>query len=339
MADPRPWTEEWYAQVVEPVLEPELEIVDPHHHLWPDGGALPYGLKELKMDVQSGHDVTRTVFIECGAAYRRDGPAAIAPIGETEFVAGVSRGDPDHLIGAIVAHADLRSPDLEELLDAHAAAAGGLLRGIRDAIARAEHPESLTIPGRAAAGLSRDAAFRAGVGLLGERGLTYDSWHYHFQNREFLDLARAVPGTTMVLDHFGTPLVGGPYAAHPDEIFEQWRVDVMEIARCDNVVAKLGGMAMIDNGYGWHARASPATSDELLAAQSRYYEHTIEVFGPDRCMFESNFPIDRFSISYRTVWNAFKKLTVGYAASERAAMFSGTARRVYRLDESGRAQA
>jgi predicted TIM-barrel fold metal-dependent hydrolase len=206
-----------------------------------------------------------------------------------------------------------------------------LLRGIRDALSRAEHPEALMIPGGAPEGLYLDAAFRSGVKLLGTRGLTYDTWHYHYQNREFLELARAVPGTTMVLDHFGTPLGVGPYASEREAIFKQWKLDITELARCENVVAKIGGLAMPDNGFGWNAAARPPTSDEFLAAQARYYRHTIETFGPERCMFESNFPVDRFSLSYRTVWNAFKKLTADFSASERTAMFSGTARRVYKL--------
>ena len=330
MTTPTPGSNEWLEQVVEDVIDPDLPIVDPHHHLWPVGGVLPYGLAELHHDTDSGHRVERTVFVECGAAYD-DGDPEFAPVGETRFVAGESARDPAHLIGGIVAHADLRSPRLDDVLDEHEAAGGGLFRGIRDALSRAEHPEVLMIPGGAPAGLSADPAFRAGVRRLGERGLTYDTWHYHYQNREFIELARAVPDTLMVLDHFGTPLGVGPYATQREAIFESWRRDITELARCENVVVKLGGLAMPDNGFGWNAAPRPPTSDEFVAAQSRYYLHTIEAFGPERCMFESNFPVDRFSLSYRVLWNAFKKLTGTFSAAERAAMFAGTARRVYRL--------
>ncbi len=331
MSAPAPGTQEWLDLVVEDVVEPDLAIVDPHHHLWPAGGALPYGLDELHADVGDGHRVEQTVFVECHAAYRTDGDEALAPVGETEFVAAEARRDPAHLISGIVAHADLRSPRLDEVLDAHEAAGQGLFRGIRHALAHAHHPEVLMIPGRAGADLSIDPAFRAGVARLGERGLTYDTWHYHYQNPELLELARAVPGTRIVLDHFGTPLGVGPYASQREEIFERWKTDIAEIATCENVVAKIGGLAMPDNGFGWNSAPRPPTSDEFLAAQSRYYLHAIECFGPQRCMFESNFPVDRFSLSYRTVWNAFKRLTVGFSADDRAAMFSGTARRIYRL--------
>jgi len=328
---PTPGSQAWLDLVVEDVVEPDLAIVDPHHHLWPDGGAMPYGLADLHADTGDGHLIEQTVFVECHAAYRTGGDPEFAPVGETEFVAGEAMRDPERLISAIVAHADLRSPRLDEVLEAHEAAGRGLLRGIRDALSHAKHPEVLRIPGRAPAGLYADPAFRAGVARLGERGLSYDTWHYHYQNPEMLEVARAVPGTTMVLDHFGTPLGVGPYASQREEIFEQWKLDIAAIAQCENVVAKIGGMAMPDNGFGWDGADRPASSDEFVAAQRRYYLHAIECFGPERCMFESNFPVDRFSLSYRTVWNAFKKLTADFSPDERTAMFSGTARRVYRL--------
>src|SRR3954452_21406476 len=185
MNAPMAGTQEWLAQVVEEVVEPDLPIVDSHHHLWPDGGPLPYGLAELHDDTGSGHRIEQSVFIECGAAYHADGPPDLAPVGETEFVAGVARRDPTRLISAIVAHVDLRSSRVEYLLDAHDEAGDGLLRGVRDAIARAEDPEGLMIPGSAPGGLSLDQDFRAGMRALGRRGLTYDSWHYHFQHHEF----------------------------------------------------------------------------------------------------------------------------------------------------------
>jgi L-fuconolactonase len=326
-----PGSIEWFAQVNEEVIEPELPIVDPHHHLWPAGGALPYGLSELHNDASDGHNIQKTVFIECGAAYRSDGPDHLRSLGETEFVAGESQRDPSHLISGIVAHTDLRRDDLAETLHAHESVSNDLLRGIRDALAHAHHPEVLAIPGRAIRDLYADTSFRRGVAELGARGLTYDTWHYHYQNQEFLALARAVPETTMVLDHFGTPLGVGPYESQREEIFEQWKKNIREIATCSNVVAKLGGLAMPDNGFGWHTAERPPTSDEFLQVQRRYFEHTIECFGPERCMFESNFPVDRLSLSYRTVWNAFKKLASSFSPEEKTAMFSATATRVYRL--------
>ena len=331
MDTPTPGTREWLDQVCEEVIEPTRPIIDPHHHLWPPGEGLPYGLEDLRRDVDDGHRVVRTVFVQCGAAHDRTLPDHLAPVGETRFVAAESARDPHHLIGGIVAHADLRRADLDDVLDAHVEAGGGLVKGIRHALASAEHPEHLTIAGRAPRDLAHDPDFRRGVARLGDRGLTYDSWHYHHQNRDFVALARAVPGTTMVLDHFGTPLGVGPWASRRDEIEDQWRADIVAIASCPNTVAKIGGMAMVDNGYGWDRAPRPPTSDEFVAAQRDRYLHTIEAFGPDRCMFESNFPMDRMSLSYRTLWNAFKKIAAGFSESEKSAMFHDTAARVYSL--------
>ena len=334
MAAPRPapQTPEWLDSIVEDVVDPDVEVIDPHHHLWPVGGSLPYGLDDLLADLGTGHRVVDTVFVECGAAYRTDGPPEQAPVGETEFVAGEAERSPQQVMGGIVAHADLRlGVALDDVLDAHEEAGRGRFRGIRHAGSHALHPEVLTIPGGAPAGLYADPDFRAGVTRLGARGLTYDTWHYHYQNQDFADLARAVPDTTLVLDHFGTPLGVGPYESQREQIFTQWKSDIAEIAACENVVAKIGGLAMPDNGFGWHTAERPPTSDEFIEAQGRYYLHTIEQFGPERCMFESNFPVDRFSLPYRTVWNAFKKLVADFSPDERDAVLRGTAARVYRL--------
>ena len=337
MTDRPPWArQDWLDQVQEEVIDPGRVIVDPHHHLWERPGTGSYLLDDLRADTGSGHHVTETVFVECGAGYLQEGPEHLRPVGETAFVAAVaaesrtSPGAPRAGGGARAARrlgADL----LGEVLDAHEAAGGGLFRGIRHAGARDDNREALTIPGSAPAGLYADPDFRAGVALLGERGLTYDTWHYHHQNADFAALAQAVPGTTMVLDHFGTPLGVGRYAGRREEIFSAWKDDVVAIAENGNVVAKLGGLAMPDNGFGWHLAERPPTSDDLVAAQGRYHHHALACFGPDRCMFESNFPVDRWSLSYAVLYNAFKKMVAERPDAEQDALFAGTARRIYRL--------
>jgi L-fuconolactonase len=334
----QPGTQAWLDQVIEDVVEPERRIIDPHHHLWSYPGRSTYMLEELWADTGSGHRVEKTVFIECRSGYRADGPEPLRPVGETDFVAEVAeqsrRGGPGRAqIAGIVAHADLRlEAALDEVLEAHRVEGRGLFRGIRHAGAHDPDRAALSIPGRAPAGLYVDEAFRRGVRRLGELGLTYDTWHYHHQNRDFAALARAVPETTLVLDHFGTPLGVGRFAGQRDAIFAQWKLDIAEIARCPNVVAKLGGLAMPDNGFGWDQRDRPASSDELVAAQRDYYLHTIDCFGPERCMFESNFPVDRRSIGYRALWNALKKIAAPFGEAEKHAMFHATAARVYRLE-------
>jgi len=211
------------------------------------------------------------------------------------------------------------------------AAAKGRLRGIRHAGARDESGAPLSIRGRAPKGLFADAGFRRGLALLGARGLTFDTWIYHHQLPDYAALARAVPGTAMILDHFGTPLGVGPYAGRRNEIFAKWKDDIAEVAACPNVYAKLGGMAMPDNGYGWNEAAKPPGSDEFAEVQAPWYHHAIKLFGPERCMFESNFPVDRLSIGYRTLWNGLKKIAGDYPESAKEALFSRTARKVYKL--------
>ena len=326
-----PGSQEWLDQVVEEIIEPDLAIIDPHHHMWPLGQGLPYTRDDLHRDASAGHNIVKTVFMECGSAYDRDAPEHLRSLGETTYIAQQAVADPRPLIAGIVGHIDLRRADRDELLDSHIVAAQGLFRGVRDALALASHPEAMMIPGSAAQDLYLDADFRGGVRRLGERGLTYDSWHYHHQNREFLELARAVPETTMVLDHFGTPVGVGPYTSQRDEIFEEWKKDIADLARCPNVVAKIGGLAMPDNGFGWNTADRPPTSDEFNAQQARYYLHAIECFGPARCMFESNFPVDRLSLSYEVLWNAYKKMTSSFSVSERADLFHNTAARTYNL--------
>ena len=194
------------------------------------------------------------------------------------------------------------------------------------------HPEDLAIPGSAPRGLYKDAAFRAGLERLGARGLSYDTWHYHHQNRDFIELARAVGDTILVLDHFGTPLGVGRFAGKRQEIFETWQEDMAELAKCPNVFAKLGGLAMIDNGFEWHKRKQPPSSDEFVEAQAPYYHHMIKCFGAQRCMFESNFPVDRLSLSYHVLWNALKKIARAYSEDEQNQLFSQTAQQVYKLN-------
>jgi predicted TIM-barrel fold metal-dependent hydrolase len=334
MSTPKPGSDEWLDQVKEDIIDPDRPIVDPHHHLWKRPKST-YVLEHLWADTGSGHNVTKTVFAECGASYHEDGPDHLKPIGETIFVEEIateSRSGGGAVISAIVARTDLRAPELDEVLDAHDAAAKGLFRGIRHAGAREPHPEALSIPGKAPEGLYTDDNFRKGVARLGERGYTFDTWHYHHQNMAFRDLAAAVPDTVMILDHFGTPLGVGPYAGKREEIFAQWKDDMAAVAECKNVIAKIGGLAMPDNGFGWSERDTPPSSDEFVEAQERYYDHTIQCFGADRCMFESNFPVDRLSIAYPVLYNGLKKIAAKYSDDEQNTMFSGTASRVYKLD-------
>ncbi len=327
---------QWLAQVSEEILEPELPICDPHHHLWdyPDDR---YLLDELLADVNSGHNVTSTVFMECGAMYRADGPVAMRPVGETEFVNGVAAMSASGHYGAarvcaaIVGFADLTlGSAVGAVLDAHRAASPRFV-GIRHAAGWDADERVRNSHTRPPQHLLEDASFRTGFAELGKRDMSFDAWLYHPQIPELTALARAFPEQLIVFDHFGGPLGIGPYAGQREAIFAQWKKDVAELARADNVVAKLGGLAMPINGFDFHKAARPATSAELVEATAPYYLHMIEHFGPERAMFESNFPVDKVSCSYAVLWNSFKRMVADFSPAEKAALFHDTAARVYKL--------
>lgn len=340
---PSPANSAWLAQVEEPVLDPELRICDPHHHLWEfryERVAHRYLLDDILADVHCGHNVLSTVFIECGAMYRAHGPADMAVVGETEFVNGIAAMSASGLYGDCRVAAgivgtvdlDLDAARVGEILDAHIEAGGGRFRGIRcqatwDASAAVKNGRNVTGPGRFSS-----PTFRAGFAQLAPRNLSFEAWCYHPQISEVTALAQAFPDTVIVLDHFGGPLGEGPYAGKADEVFEQWQRDIKVLSREPNVVAKLGGINMELNGFGWHEAPHPPDSITLMEATRRYYEYTLECFGVDRCMFESNFPVDMVSCSYNVLWNSFKRLTHVYTRSEKAALFHDTAARIYRLD-------
>jgi predicted TIM-barrel fold metal-dependent hydrolase len=327
--------EQWLARTVETAIEPDVPVCDPHHHVWifPDSH---YLVDELLADL-AGHRVESTVFVECHQMYRTGGPAPLRPVGETEFVARLAG---PHRCGTgvtqvaagIVGFADLTlGARVREVIEAHLAASTRL-RGVRYATAWDASPQIRNSHTGAPPGLLADGAFREGLACLGEYGLVFDAWAYHPQLPEIVDLARAFPAMTIVVNHAGGPLGIGPYADRREEVFAVWRQNIVELSRCPNVVMKLGGLTMTMTGFGWHKRDAPPGSLELAAAMGPYVHTCIEHFGAGRCMFESNFPVDRASCSYTVLWNAYKRLGRGYGAAERGALFRDTARRVYRLE-------
>lgn len=329
----------WLAQHAEPALLPELPIVDPHHHLWDRPGGR-YLLDDLLADLDTGHRVEATVFLECRSMWRAAGPAEMRPIGETEFVAGVAAMSASGRYGTavicegIVGHADLRLGErVRPVLEAHIERGGGRFRGIRHITASDASPAIVTTAFVPPPGLLGDPAFRAGFAQLAPLGLSFDAWLYQTQLPELTALADAFPDTAVVLDHLGGALGIGPYAGRRDEMFAQWSRDLRELARRPNVMVKLGGLGMRICGFGFADRPMPPTSEQLAAAWAPYVELGIEAFGVGRCMFESNFPVDKGSCSYGVLWNAFKRIAGKYSHDERQALFSRTARHVYRLAE------
>jgi predicted TIM-barrel fold metal-dependent hydrolase len=326
----------WLARTAEEAIDPGLPVCDPHHHLW-DLPQSRYLLDELIGDITGGHRVTSTVFVECNQRYRPDGPPVLRPVGETDFVerlvAAHQGGECTTRIAAgIVGFADLTlGAGVQAALEAHLQSSSRF-RGIR--YASAWDPSGQIRPAHThpPPGLLLDRRFRQGFACLGGLDLTFDAWLYHRQFPELADLARAFPDTTIVLDHMGGPLGIGPYTGRQDEELTAWRAAIAGLARCDNIVVKLGGRTMTMSGFGWHKRAEPPGSVELAAAMAPYFQTCIEHFGARRCMFESNFPMDRVSCSFTVLWNAFKRVIRGYPDEERHALLHDTAARVYRLN-------
>jgi L-fuconolactonase len=330
--------ESWLDLVQEEILEPDLPIIDPHHHLWDHPGER-YLLPDLLRDTGTGHDIRATVFVQCGAMYRAGGPGELRSLGETEFVIGAAAQGASGLYGptracaGIIGMVDLTLGDrVAPLLEAHIAVAGPRFRGVRNRTAWHPSPEvrsNLVLP---PPGPLAHPGFAAGAKVLAGFGLALDVWAYHTQLEHVLAVARAVPELTLVIDHVGGPIGVGPYAGRRAEVFEDWRASMLALAALPNTVVKLGGLAMQVGGFDFHLLESPLGSDRLAEAWRPYIETCIEAFGAARCMFESNFPVDKGMCSYPVLWNAFKRLAAGASAEEKAALFRGTAARVYRLD-------
>jgi L-fuconolactonase len=331
-------TAEWLAlHEPEDIIEPLLPIVDPHHHLW-DRRGNRYLLPELLADTGSGHHITHTVYIEAMAFYRAGVAADLRPLGEIAFAAGMAAMSESGIYGdtqvcaGIVGHVNLQhGVAARELLQAQIQAAGGRLRGIRHAgawDASDELPNSHTQPPPQ---LYDTPNFRDGFAMLAPLNLVFEAWQYQPQLPDVIALARASPHTTIVLNHIGAPLGVGPYAGRGEAMFADWKRHMLELARCDNVVVKLGGMGMRIGMFDFHQRARPPSSAALAQAWQPWVATCIEAFGAARCMFESNFPVDKITSSYAVLWNAFKRLAAGASAAEKEALFSGTARRVYRI--------
>lgn len=325
------------ASPAETPIDPGLPICDAHHHLWERPPAR-YLLDDLLRDLRSGHNVVATVGVECGYGYRNGGPDSLRPVGETEFLEAVaSRAESDRsitakIVAAIVGFADLTLGDgVVPVLEAHLMASPTRFRGIRHSTT---WDESGALRSDAPRGLLADEKFRRGFAWLKKFDLSFDAWLYHPQLGELADLARAFPDTTIVLNHLGAPLGIGPYAGKRDEVFRHWRRGIGALAACPNVTVKLGGLGSERSGYDWHKRATPPSSEEVAQALSSYVEECVEKFGAHRCLFESNFPVEKRANSYVVVWNAFKRITEHYSAAERAALFHDTAARVYRIGKA-----
>jgi predicted TIM-barrel fold metal-dependent hydrolase len=333
-----PVRQDWLDRHNEPILEPELPIVDPHHHLW-DRPGWRYLLDELLADTGSGHNIVATVYVQARSMLRASGPQELRPVGETEFVNGVAAMSASGGYGktracaAIVGHADLAlGARVESVLAAHLRAGGDRFRGIRH-ITAWDADSSLLNPNYSPPPrLMAEPRFREGLAVLGRLGLSFDAWLYHPQIGELTELAQAVPQTKIVLNHVGGPIGTGAYAGKHAQVFPGWAASIKALAACPNVYVKLGGLGIRLGGFGFHLAAQPPSSEALAAKWRPYIETCITAFGAARAMFESNFPVDKGSYSYPVFWNACKLLAKDASRGEKADLFAGTAARFYRID-------
>ena len=331
---------DWLGLTLEEVLEPELPICDPHHHLWDQRPErIPYQrylLPELLADVNQGHNVRSTVFIEARTMYRRSGPAEMKTVGEVEFVQGQAAMSASGIYGptraaaSIIGAADLKMGDrVKPVLEALQAASPNRFRGIRHTVTWDPTPGA--VEQRDVQGALASDGYRAGARVLAQMGLSLDTGVSFTQLAELADFARAVPDLPIIVNHLGGILRTGAYAGRDDETIPAWKQGLAEVAACPNVYMKVGGIGLPRIGFGWHALDKPVGSEALAKEMALLVEPCIELFGPDRCMFESNFPVDKVSFSHPVLFNAFKRFSKDYSSTERAAMFHDTAVKAYRI--------
>jgi L-fuconolactonase len=333
-----PVRQDWLDKRHEEIIEPGLPIIDPHHHLW-DRPGYRYLFPELLADVGSGHNIRATCYEQAREMYRADGPEELKSLGETQFVSGVSamsasgKYGPTHCITGIIGFVDLRlGSRAKGILERHIAVSDGRLRGIRNGSTWSDDPTLKTFTSGGPPGLLLDGSFREGFAALAPLGLAFDAFMFQTQLQDLVDLARAFPQTTIVLNHCGGPLAIGPYAGKREEAFTEWRDRIREVASVPNTYVKLGGLGMKLIGFTFFENEQPPSSQDLENAWRPYLETCITAFGPQRAMFESNFPVDKGTCSYQVLWNTFKRIAAGHSAAEKTALFSGAAAKAYRLE-------
>jgi predicted TIM-barrel fold metal-dependent hydrolase len=326
--------EAWLAKVEEEALEPDLPIVDPHHHLWVRDNHR-YLMPEFAEDLASGHNIVATVYAECHSMYRQQGPEELRSLGETEFVAGCAAMSDSGVFGptracqAMFGRVEMTLGEATRgIFEQHLERSGGRFRGIRYSTAWDES-ERINNVG-ATPHLLIEPPVKAAAAVMAEMNLTLDAWVYHPQLDDVAKLASEIPNLNIVLNHTGVPILGGPYREKRDEVFSDWQDGIRKVAACDNVYIKLGALPVRRPGDGID-RSVPPTSEEVAAAWAPWMDFCIEAFGPARSMFESNFPVQKLWSSYQVTWNAFKRIAAGASADEKRDLFGGAATAAYRL--------
>ncbi|WP_425072125.1 amidohydrolase family protein [Sagittula sp. S175] len=324
--------EDWLALAQEDILAPGQPILDAHHHLWdrPEGR---YRAAELMADVRAGHDVRASLYVQCRTGYRTDGPEPLRPVGEVETVLDWTRGQ-DRFPAGIVAMADLQLGDaVRPVLEALTEAGQGRVKGIRNSTAWHADPAVQSNPAPPPDGLLRSAAFLAGARAVAGAGLCLDVWAYETQLDEVRALARALPDLTVIVDHCGGPLGVGQHDRFDPDNFHDWRAALASVAALPNTRIKIGGFGLRVFGWRYADAALPPKSETLAQDWQPWVETCLDLFSPDRAMFESNFPVDKGQFGYRALWNAFKRLAAPLGQDDKDALFWRSAARTYGIDQ------
>jgi len=328
------YDEEWLSLTKEDAIDPELPICDPHHHFW-DVPDRCYLLEDFHKDIGGGHNIVKTVFIESESVNKKYTSQGLSPVEETKLVHDIANQNVNEqyrsidIAAGIISFADLTLGNaVKPVIEEHIAASDRF-RGIRHTVSWSEYKDVVMSP--SPPGLLLDPKFREGLACLKDYDLVFETFLYHPQMMELEDLAMAFPDIPMILDHIGGIIRIGPYADKQDEVLQEWKSSIKALAACPNVFVKLGGLGMSFSGFGWEERPAPPDSTEMAKTMAPYYLWCIEEFGVERCMFESNFPVEKASCSYTVLWNAFKRISEGFSPAERDALFYRTAVKVYRL--------
>ena len=325
---------DWLASLEESILEPDIAIVDPHHHLWLRNG-YTYLLPEFAADIASGHNIVASVFAECHSMYRRSGPEVLRSLGETEFFCGQSAMATSGTFGVVsgcdvmFGNVDLMLGDaIEPLLEAHLEASAGRFRGVR--ISTGWHPHENVHNVVEMPHVLLNPKVKEAAAVLDRMALTLDCWVYHTQLDEVIDLADAYPNLTIILNHAGSPILGGPYRGKVDDVFADWQARIGRLGERENVFVKLGALPIRMPGYQGD-RTLPPSSQEVAAAWQPWIDTCIDAFSPARSMYESNFPVQKRWCSYQVCWNAFKRISLGASVVEKRNLFAGAAVHAYRM--------
>ena len=331
----------WLNKLKEKPILPNLNIIDPHHHLW-DVGFGRYYVEELLEDINtSGHNIKATVYIMSSSnteIYLKNGPEEFKPLSEIEFAtnegkrADLIKNNKVKVNASIVGSLDLTYGNkLKPVIEKGLEISEGRLKGIRMLLAA--HPDPRIKSGAVKSDLSlmSHPKFIEGARCLQDAGLSLDFWIYHTQLGEMEKIARTLPELSIILNHIGGPIHLGEYEGKQALTHREWRTAMMRLSRLPNIKVKLGGLGMEVNGAKFHLNQDPPNSSELANIWKPWIYETINMFGIDKCMFESNFPVDKGSCSYGSLWNAFKIISEKMSDNEKNKLFYENAAKIYKI--------